>query len=343
VFSSALLGCGSKAPVAPPVPTAPQPITGDYEQWTWVGFDDTRCADGNPTGLAINLTDRSPNALIFLMGGGACWNYASCYQSTTAAYIDPGFEASDMPFLTIEMDAVGVTNRDSTTNPFRDYSFVAVPYCTGDAFTGDNTMVYDGHPTVHAGHANILAYLERLVPTFPKATRIVLLGVSAGGIGAGFNWWHVQQAFGSVRVDLVDDSGPALPAPYLAPSLVQTWRDAWGMDAGLPPDCTECKTALDALITYTANAVPGRGALLDFTQDSVLPGFMNISTAQFGMGLDALAQQRLEALSRVRYFFADQAGHVLLPHPDLSQNGVNVWDWINQMESDDPSWQSVHP
>jgi hypothetical protein len=34
---------------------------------------------------------------------------------------------------------------------------------------------------------------------------------------------------------------------------------------------------------------------------------------------------------------------VLLPHPDLSQNGVNPSDWINQMESDDPSWQSAHP
>ncbi|MEO7328081.1 MAG: hypothetical protein ABI193_05860, partial [Minicystis sp.] len=43
-----------------------QPLTGDKEQWTWEPFDDAVCADGNPTGFALNITDRGPNAVIFL-------------------------------------------------------------------------------------------------------------------------------------------------------------------------------------------------------------------------------------------------------------------------------------
>src|SRR5262249_49745526 len=162
------------------------------------------------------------------------------------------------------------------------------PYCTGDAFTGSNTAVYNGRKTMHVGHANIMAYLRRIVPSFPHAQRIILAGVSAGGIGAAFNWWHVQKAFGSVRDDMIDDSGPALPAPYLTPELSQKWRDVWGIDQNLPPDCAECKTALDALVTWSAAAMPNnRGALLSYTADSVLPGFMSISEQEFTQGLNA--------------------------------------------------------
>jgi len=337
------LGCGEEA--APPAATAPEArITAVPEQWTWVPFDDAFCADGNPTGLAVNLTDRSPNAVIFLMGGGACWDYPSCYESTRATYVDEGFVESDMPFLTIATTAVGLASRDDPSNPFRNDSVIAVPYCTGDAFTGSRTSTYDGRPTSHVGHANVMAYLRRIVPTFPEAERITLIGVSAGGIGAAFNWWHVQQAFGDVRVDVIDDSGPALPAPYLKPELEQTWRDSWGLDEGLPPACTECKDALDALITWSAEQSPNsRGALLSYTADSVLPSFMGISDPEFTAGLDALAAQRLEGLPQVRYFFAEGSGHVLMPIPDLEQGGVRLWDWLPQMVSDDPAWSSVHP
>jgi hypothetical protein len=84
-------------------------------------------------------------------------------------------------------------------------------------------------------------------------------------------------------------------------------------------------------------------ALLDYTQDSVLPGFLDISTQVFGQGLDALAKQRLDPLPRFRYFFVDQSDHVLLPHPDLAQNGVKLGDWIRAMFDGDPSWVDVHP
>jgi hypothetical protein len=344
-------GCGDEH--VPPGPDAstpdagvmePSPITGDHEQWTWIPFDDAFCADGKPTGLAVNLTDRSPNAVIFLMGGGACWDYAGCYESPLASYVASGFRESDMPFLTIATTAVGLVNRDDPTNPFRNDSVIAVPYCTGDAFTGSRTTEYDGRATMHAGHANVMAYLKRLVPTFPHAERIVVVGASAGGIGAAFNWWHIQKAFGDIRVDMIDDSGAALPSPYLSDDLLQTWRDAWGIDEGLPPGCDACKTKLDALFPFTAAATPkSRGALLSYDPDSVLPGFMGISQDEFQKGLDALATEHLDALPRFRYFFAGESSHVLMPHADLEQNGVRLWDWIRAMQDDDPSWQSVRP
>ncbi|MFT3771086.1 MAG: pectin acetylesterase-family hydrolase [Minicystis sp.] len=327
------------------VDAGPAPLQGDLESWTWAPVDGAFCADGNPTGLAVNLTNRSPNAVIFLMGGGACWDYESCYGAHSKAfYVSRGFGESDMPFLSVFTGAMGLLSRDDPQNPFRDYSVVSIPYCTGDAFTGNNTAEYQGKRTMHVGHANIMAYLPRIVATFPNAQRIILVGASAGGVGVAYNWWHVQQAFGKIRVDMIDDSGDVVPAPYLKPSLLQTWQDAWHLEDGLPPGCTECKTALDALISWSAAQMPNsRGALLAFTQDNVFPGFLSITGGEFTMGLDALASQRLDDLPRFRYFFADQSGHGLMAHPDLTQNDVRLWDWLPQMVNDDPEWADVHP
>lgn len=326
------------------VDAGPAPLQGDPEQWTWNDVDGAFCADGNPTGLAVNLTNRSPNAIVFLMGGGACWDYKSCYESSTAFYISPGFTEADMPFLKLFTAAMGLLNRDDPTNPFRDYSVISIPYCTGDVFAGNNTATYQGKVTHHVGHANIMAYLPRIVATFPNAERIVLVGASAGGVGVAYNWWHVQQAFGKTRVDMIDDSGDVVPAPYLKPSLLQTWQDVWHLDEGLPPGCTECKTALNALIPWSAKQMPNsRGALLAYTQDSVFPGFLGITEGEFTMGLDALASQSLDGLPRFRYYYADQSGHGLMAHPGITQNGVRLWDWLPQMVNDDPEWADVHP
>ena len=348
------LGCGSGG-AAPPTPhpdagpaagpAGPPPIMAANEQWTWAPIDGAFCGDGSPTGVAVNLTDRGPNAVIFLMGGGACWDYDTCYVSQNASYLTTGFHESDMPFLQVVTAAVGLLNRDDATNPFRNDSVIAVPYCTGDAFTGSHTAVYQGMSTMHVGHANVMASLARIVPTFPQASRVVLVGVSAGGIGAAFNWWHVQQAFGSkVTVDMLDDSGPALPAPYLSSTLVAQWQASWDFEQGLPPGCTECKTALDALVTYSATQMPNdRGALLGYTQDDVLPGFLSLTELQFTQGLDALATQRLDPLPNARYFFVGASGHVMMPFPSTTQNGVNLWDWIRAMFDGDPAWVDVHP
>jgi hypothetical protein len=143
---------------------------------------------------------------------------------------------------------------------------------------------------------------------------------------------------------MIDDSGDIVPAPYLKPSLLQTWQDAWHLEDGLPPGCAECKAALDALLPWSMKQMPNsRGALLAFTQDNVFPGFLSITEGEFTMGLDALASQRLDGLPRFRYFFADQSGHGLMVHSDLTQNGVRLWDWLPQMVNDDPEWADVHP
>lgn len=324
--------------------SAGQPIDTPKEQWTWVPFDDAFCANGAPTGIGANITDKSKKVVIYLMGGGACWDNLTCYLAKTAVNIESGYGEAQF-----NQDKGGLSgslfNRDDPKNPVRDASYFFVPYCTGDVHAGNNPeAVYGGKKTMHVGFKNMEAYLKRIVATFPAAERVVLSGSSAGGFGAGLNWWQVQEAFGDARVDLIDDSGPPLPPPYLSDSLEGQWRAAWNLNATLPEGCTECQNDLSGIFGFYAQNLPkNRASLLSYTNDQVIATYFQISQDQVAEGLGVLAAE-LDGYENTRYYYVSGNSHVLLGDPaGVSQNGVVLLDWLTQMETDDPAWASVKP
>ncbi|MEZ4296890.1 MAG: pectin acetylesterase-family hydrolase [Polyangiaceae bacterium] len=320
------------------------PIDTPKEQWAWVPFDDAFCANGTPTGIGANLSDQSKTVVIYMMGGGACWDNLTCYIAKTAVNIESGYGetqfAKDAPNLN-----GSIFNRKDPDNPLKDASYFFVPYCTGDVHAGNNPdAVYNNKPTKHVGFANMELFLKRIQATFPKADRVILSGSSAGGFGAGLNWWQAQQRFGDVRVDLVDDSGPPLPPPYLSESLEGQWRAAWNLNATLPEGCTGCENDLSAIFGFYAQELPNnRAALLSYTHDQVISNYFLISQDKVAEGLGVLAAE-LDGYENTRYFYVDGNSHVLLGNPaGISQNGVVLRDWLTQMITDDAGWANVKP
>lgn len=317
-------------------------IVAPLREWTWVPVDGAVCANGTPTGIGVNL-GTSNRVAIFLNGGGACWDATTCYTLGTAANITSGYGATAFTNDATHLLNGGFFDRTDAANPFKDDSLVFVPYCTGDVHGGSNPdQVYDGHPTKHVGLINMAKFLQRLVPTFPNATRVILSGSSAGGFGALTNWWQTQQAFGAIRVDLIDDSGPPLPAPYLAPSISSVWSDAWNLAAAEPAGCTGCATDLDAVFAFYAAQFPDhRAALLSYTQDGIISGFFQISGEEFETGLGVLTTEILSH-DIYRVFYKTGTSHVLFA-PTSEQNGVTLREFVTKMVNDDPSWASVMP
>ena len=318
-------------------------IVAPTRTWTWVPFDDAFCADGTATGIGINPGDAGGRLLIFMMGGGACWDEATCYQLKTAFHIEGGYDESE---FAADKGLLGASffDRTDATNPFRNDSFVFVPYCTGDVHSGSNpNAMYGTHVTHHVGFQNMTAFLQRIVPTFQGASRVILSGSSAGGYGALSNWWQTQQAFGAVRVDLLDDSGPPLPAPYLSEGLEETWRNSWNLAAATPAGCTNCATDIDAIIAfYGANMTGHRAALFSYTQDSVISLFFQIPGTSVEMGLEALATT-MQPFDIWRHFYVTGTTHTVFLTPAVSQNGVSVREFVTKMVTDDPTWATVEP
>ena len=287
--------------------------------------------------------------LIYLESGGACWSDLTCYVLFSAVNFTTGYGSTafqgDLATLTM---AGGFFDRTSVTNPFRDYSYVYVPYCTGDAHVGSNVTQFEvegsNQQTSFLGGSNFKAYLARLVATFPKANQVVLAGSSFGGIGAVVNWGQTQNAFASARVDMIDDSGTFMPASEGA-GFVKILGATWDLKAAIPAACGGClASGLAELYAYYAKAYPNdRGALLSYQQDSVLPSFYDIQESQFTAGLDGDLLTYFKPSPNLRYFVdAAEEGHVLWFTPTLTSDGVSVQSFVSKMVSGE-TWSNVGP
>jgi hypothetical protein len=290
-----------------------------------------------------------PNrVVIYFEGGGACWSDLTCYTTKSAAnfangYVESNFTA-DVPTLE---QTNGFFDRNDPTNPFQNYSYVYVPYCTGDIQAGDNVVTYPHSPaggTHFVGHRNVEAFLSRIVPTFPNAERAYMAGSSAGGFGAAFNWWLAQQYFGSVRVDLIDDSGTPMPPDIEAQGIGEVpVRNAWNLAATFPPGCTACQTQLDGILSYGLQQFgTHRATLLSYVQDTVLPTFFQVTTAEFSQGLSEELTNYFKPNTGFQYFTNPGMGHVLWFSPTLQSGaGVTLKSFLTKMVTDDPTWAST--
>jgi len=265
--------------VTEPLP-AGEALEAPADTWTWVDFPDARCMDDSATGLGVMLHPASDKVLIYIQGGGACFNLATCAVASNPN----GFGEKD---LAANVNR-GVLDESDPDNPFRDWNKVFIPYCSGDIFSGaasDGTG-YGGR--TQAGYLNMRAYLTRLVPTFDTHSQIVLGGYSAGGFAATVNWVQAIEGFGAaVRVDVLNDSGPPLGTKYLTPCLQKRLAELWNWAPSIPKSCKDCNlttgNVTEPVMKWAASRTRDRRiALISSSEDAVIKLF-------YGYGQDNCA------------------------------------------------------
>lgn len=324
-----------------------EPLSGPAGTWTFVDIAGSACDDGTPTGIAINP---SPNAgaglLIYFVGGGACWDYLTCAvlnASTHGPYGRAQFEA--------QRGALGGTilDRSVAGSPFVDYHLVVVPYCTGDLHAGDNVATYQSNGTTrvihHKGHANVRAFLPRLLATWPRPPKLVLTGSSAGGYGASLNYDLFRSSYLAAKGYLIDDSGPLLVGDATPRTLRDAWFTQWRLDSTVSADCAACRNDLSqGLVTLQSKYPSDRMSLLSYTQDRVIRAYLgNASAAQFQTDLYQLAVSRFDPSAQSRTFFVSGESHVLLTAPSVTSQGTSLLTFLSQQIGDSAAWNSVRP
>jgi hypothetical protein len=264
--------------------------------FNWYAIDGAICRDGSPTGFYVRFTS-SDKLVIYLEGGGACSSPGFCTYNpaNVAQSLSGGGEtvlgsalgvmaARQQPGVYTNGALQGIFDTTNAANPFKDWNQIYVPYCTGDVHFGthrDATVTGVATPQQFVGYLNMQKFMSRIVPTFKdKLSRVILTGASAGSFGAALNFSMVQDAFGSVPVDAIGDSGPPFSDQYMPACMQKRWRELWGLDAALPPDCTECFQAdgggmigmADFLMRKHPNA---KVALISSMQDEVIRLFFS--------------------------------------------------------------------
>jgi len=325
-----------------------------YGEWVWISMPEMHCSDGTAGGFAVNFTTESRDLVIYLQGGGICYDALTCSAGGAATSVgnDPLRTSLDGSIR----DHHGIFDRVDATNPFRNSNFVVVPHCTGDHHTGNRLADYNGKKFEHVGYTNITRMLERVVPTFPDATRVALGGFSAGGVGITANYHQLASAFASVGQPapyLVIDAGPFMRQPFLATLGQAALRESWGLDGTIGTFCASClETGFHDIYRVNQELHPGvRSSLLCSYDDSVvrlLYGVLNkdkFGTPEMRAGLDDLAdwgEANLDAdgpsLHRVFYYAGTRHGALQLT---LSSSPGLVEFLAGQLGTS--AWPSVRP
>lgn len=151
--------------------------TAEAREWQKIAISGASCGDGKPYSVYLSRKDPSKIALE-LMGGGACWSFATCFGPSPLAWIH------DLPVI----EKSGFVSDDPAKSPVADYTLVYFPYCTGDVHLGAHVASYLGASVHHVGRPNLEKALEQLTLkeglALGSASHFVAYGYSAGGLGA---------------------------------------------------------------------------------------------------------------------------------------------------------------
>jgi pectinacetylesterase len=286
----------------------------------------TRCARGGAYAFWLRKADPE-RVLIFFQGGGGCFDERTCALGST--WFDDRVNAGDAPALN-----GGILELANARNPFRDWSIVYIPSCTGDVHVGSRTVRY-GHVTVQQyGWVNAQAALRRAYREFPKPRTVFVAGCSAGSVGSAFHADSIIRRYASARVTQLGDS---LAFVFHRPISLADW----GTHRHFPRffRIGNRRFTMVQFLTALARAHPQRTfARFNHADDSIQQRFYEAVGGEFdGFPPRLLAAERaLKRLPNYRSYLACGFNHCALPTDEfysLRVDGVRLRDWVADLAS----------
>ena len=294
----------------------------------------------------------SDELVIFLQGGGACWeDFCSAFEETN--YL--------RDFTT------GILNPAFAGNPVADWDVVYLPYCDGALFAGDVDRMLPSSalgggasgPSMgyQRGLQNLTAALDVAVAEFPDPSRILLTGVSGGAFGTITALPLVRYHYPDTEILVFNDSGVGVAKEGDAEFINETLLAGWNASLLIPASCTDCTSNghITRFIEWELEADPNfTMSALSFSEDSVISTFfLMIPPATFTASLLAETGRTTTAFpDRYKRFIPVGAAHTTLLREtaegsgggleigslETEVGGVTVLDWFTAMIDGSEDW-----
>ena len=116
--------------------------------------------------------------------------------------------------------ASGLASTTNEANPVRDYSYLHIPYCTGDVHIGNGEL----GAVRFNGMNNTLAALEWVYSRVPEPESVLTVGCSAGSLGATVWSRWVSDHYRSSRCVSLGDSYVGVMNEDWWRTLDENWR-----------------------------------------------------------------------------------------------------------------------
>lgn len=280
------------------------------------------CMRGEPFRSSIRTVEGSNDLLIFLQGGGACWD-GFCLAVTTAPAGVPS--------------SADILDSSNEENPVKDWNVSYLPYCDGSLFIGDNTVTDDKGERIYAGLHNLSAALTVTKNEFPTPDRILFAGSSAGGFGTILGTPLVRYLWPNTPLYVVADSAAGI-AHDGDQEFVNMLIDTFGARGMIPDDCTDCISDgnitgfLDYYLPLDDNI---RVGLFTSWYDTIIARtFLQIDPRDFQESVDRVTTGLHEAFpDKYRRFIVNDKTHTALLG-DVS--GIVGTDFTDGLEIDGP-------
>lgn len=304
------------------------------------------CGNGTVAGMGVSPRGGATDLVIFMAGGGACWDNVSCFGFNAASNISVTYSDARMQQEVVPIGATGLTDRASTTGPFAGAAFAYIPYCTGDMHSGDAVRMYqadlfglDIRTVHHKGRPNAVAFAQALAARFPGVTQVRVVGISAGGYGALLNADLLVSTFPGARVDFLVDG-----SPFVEPlnGLHGTWNVQWNMHRRA---CTGCDQSFAPLATSAQADHPNsRFALITSLNDETIRLFFGYGFADMSPQVRALLTGHYDT-ANAKAFAVEGTQHVLLVgYPDVQgAGGVTLGAFVDGWVSGGAGFRTVRP
>jgi hypothetical protein len=304
---------------------------------------DTVCADGSPYRFFVYPGDPG-KLLVEFEGGGACWDDVTCATPiyTRQITLDPA-QLEQRGLL------VGIYDRKNPDNPFRDWTHLYIPYCTGDLHWGNNAKTYSGptgpYTVYHRGAVNASAALSWAYENVPAPSQLFVAGCSAGGYASIFWSARLMQVYsGASAAQFSDSAAGIVPTGFFMTPLAN-----WGAAAAWPDFIPSL--SLDRLDTSRVsladfyNGVAGYYPLSAFSQfnrlaDSTQVFFYVLTNGGAGTADDwaALMQSSIGSIrsGNPNFFAYTSPGntHCVINSAALYSTevgGVKLVDWLRRL------------
>ncbi len=203
---------------------------------------------------------------VHLEGGGACWDFNSCYLAGTtdpdvqvygecnSNICENGSAASNGNACVDETDCIGNDNANQLldpgapgffdfsdpNNPWHDWTIVWVPTCAGDVFSGDAAdQSYSGgipnsiRAARHRGFQNAKVAEKFVREHFLDPDELVVTGLSAGSAGLPLHQYFYNLAYPAAEKTVIYDSFVLVVTQVFLDTVFANWDALKNFPAGI--------------------------------------------------------------------------------------------------------------
>jgi len=305
---------------------------------------ETICSQGTPFAYFVHPGTVN-RLLVYFQGGGACWDARTCslrgiFKETADDRDNPGQAAE------------GILDLENPDNPFKDWFFVFIPYCTADIHWGNNTQTYTsgGADIVihHKGFVNASAVLDWIQDNFEKPEKIFVSGCSAGSYGSIMGAAHIHKLYPDVPLYQLGDAGAGVSTDDFFQNSSPNWNVADSRPDWIPaPDGSwdEVSSLADYYIALANYYRDDRWSQYNAAHDSIQTLFYSAmgGSGDWGQLMLESIREIQDSAPNFHSYTAPGAIHCITGDDIFytrEVNGVKFSDWVDAMLND-KAWDDV--